>query len=90
MLRRVDCAKVGESPIDGRGLFANANRKAGDTLLYVERPLGSAVSMDKLEDTCANCYAVAEKEDTVVMAKNVKIIMACNGCKVNRYCGKVR
>ena len=81
---------VDKSPIEGRGLFVTCDKGAGETLEYVERPMATALNIKSLDHICSNCFGVAKHRNESIMANQVDSLMMCKGCKVNRFCSKVR
>jgi hypothetical protein len=67
-----------------KGLFATKDLPAGTEIFTIERPLISALSKERLDDTCANCYKSGGE-----VAGGVEALKACTGCKQVKYCGKV-
>jgi hypothetical protein len=67
-----------------KGLFATKDLPAGVEIFTIERPLISALSKERLNDTCANCYKSSSE-----VAGGVDALKACTGCKQAKYCGKV-
>ena len=81
---------VDKSQIHGRGLFVTCDKAAGETLEYVERPMAIALNIKSLDHVCSNCFGVAKHRNEFIMANQVDSLMMCKGCKVNRFCSKVR
>jgi hypothetical protein len=84
-------AEVRKSGIDGRGLFATKGIEAGQLIFKKSRPLVAALDVQRLEDTCANCFQSqlggAIYDPTV--AEHIADVKKCTGCRMVAYCGKV-
>lgn len=81
---------VDKSSIEGRGLFALVDKPAGETLLFLPRPMAAALNIGSLDRVCSNCFGVVKHRKEHIMAKQVDNLMLCKGCKVNKFCSKVR
>ncbi|KAF2754334.1 SET domain-containing protein [Pseudovirgaria hyperparasitica] len=88
-------AYVTKSPTSGNGLFAKKEVGGGELIVKLARPMIAALDYSRLEDTCANCYAsktassIRNREYGKAGEQFFKL-SACTGCKVVKYCGKVR
>lgn len=81
-------AYIKESPTAGNGLFASGDIPPGQLVLSLARPLISVVDIKHLADTCSNCFATSASP--IGRDEGEFEVRACTGCKVLRYCGKVR
>lgn len=85
----VTSASSRESPIQGRGLFADSDIAGGELILSIPRPLIAVLSASRLADTCSECFkwegdpTVSNESDGIIKVK------ACTGCQTLRYCSKV-
>ena len=82
---------------DQNGLFHTSDASPGDAILVIPRPWLTIVDSAHLQDTCSECFtwysgsslgansAGAESEDGSSQA-----LKSCLGCKIVRYCNKVR
>lgn len=53
--------EVRPSAIAGNGLFATKDIAAGSTLLLKTRPLIAELDLERLQDTCHNCFMWSQK-----------------------------
>lgn len=81
--------------IAGRGLSTKATVAAGKEILEIERPLAAALNTSHLRDTCDNCYiwvpSSSQGRGSLSSSSGVEVkLKDCLGCKVVRYCSRVR
>lgn len=76
----------------GNGLFASKDIPAGDLILRVDRPFLAVLDSPLLNDACSNCFVWVPQGGAAAGGdgRDNVILRACTGCKVVRYCGKVR
>ena len=70
----------------GRGVFT-VTKQGVSTLMFQERePLVAVLDSPLLTKACAWCFLYSEEASPEDQVK----LSACSGCKILRYCGKVR
>lgn len=75
-------------PGKGTGLFTSQTIPAGELVFAIERPLVQVPDNKHLAKACYNCFYLEPPEGrSAVEARTLK---ACNGCKIVKYCSKVR
>ncbi len=79
------------TPEAGNGLFAVASIALSEPILEIRRPLTQALDTARLKDTCYHCLKLAEKGSVMKDDEKGqgKILRACTGCGIVRYCNKV-
>jgi hypothetical protein len=80
------------TPEAGAGLFAAGQIKLDEVILTVNQPLMLALDTSRLNDTCYYCLLFLERSSSIKRNDKVetKTLRACTGCKIVRYCDKVR
>jgi hypothetical protein len=80
------------TPRAGTGLFAARQIKLNEVILSVNQPLMLALDTARLNDTCYCCLLFREKPGSIkrIDKAETKTLKACTGCKIVRYCDKVR
>jgi hypothetical protein len=80
------------TPEAGTGLFAARQIKLSEAILSVDQPLMLALDTPRLNDTCYYCLLFLERPGSIGRndKAETKTLKACTGCKVVRYCDKVR
>lgn len=82
-------AEVRSSTVSGRGLFAIRDVTAGNALLSLDRPLITALDGERIQDTCAWCFAWTELPVLSGAGVNqATTVNACSGCKKVKYCSR--
>lgn len=88
--------KIGQSSVlgAGRGIFALEGIKAGSEVFRTKKALVTALDYEKMSTTCDFCYFCNEGEvgrdgRLSVAGGNVGELMACDSCKLMRYCSVV-
>lgn len=71
----------------GTSLFTTQPIAAGSLILTDDRPLITTLDTAKLGDHCEWCLASGEEAYDEPEEKNLRL---CKGCKIVRYCSKVR
>jgi hypothetical protein len=76
----------------GTGLFAARQIKLNEAILSVDQPLMLALDTPRLNDTCYCCLLFLERSGSIKRndKAETKTLKACTGCKIVRYCDKVR
>lgn len=85
------------TPSSGTGLFTSQPIDAGELVFKVERPLITVLDSARLRVCCEWCLAGgdgdadddAENNGEAGEGDGVRL-RACTGCKIVRYCSKVR
>lgn len=81
--------EVKSSPLGGRGLFATRTISPGEPLLSLDRPLVTALDVERIPDTCAWCFAWTELPVLSGAGVNqATIVNWCTGCKKVKYCSR--
>jgi hypothetical protein len=80
------------TPAAGTSLFAARQIKLNEAILSVNQPLMLALDTPRLNDTCYCCLLFLERSGWIKRndKTETKTLKACTGCKVVRYCDKVR
>jgi hypothetical protein len=70
----------------GRGLFTTKEVKAYSVILQDKAPFVGVLDSPYLTRACSWCFILPEESSEEDSIK----VSACTGCKILRYCGKVR
>lgn len=89
---------VKDTPASGRGVYATALIPAGTEILVIDDPLLCMPENNMLDTFCNYCLSeettVSEDSDgSVPFSQSYKDpvkLSYCLGCKIVKYCGKVR
>lgn len=73
----------------GTGLFATSTIKTGQAVFNLPATFSTVLSTERLADACSNCFANAPYAANVMADVGIKLRF-CTGCRVVKYCGKVR
>ncbi|KAL4910422.1 hypothetical protein BDW74DRAFT_173878 [Aspergillus multicolor] len=70
----------------GRGLFATRDLRACENVLHIENPFIAILETDRLDSTCSGCFGIGKNQRDA--NENGRILKACTGCHVVKYCDK--
>ena len=84
--------QVAVSEQAGRGMVVMQDVGPQEVLFTTTKPMFAAVEMrqDRTSSTCDNCLVHKSDEYNVATVKREVKLSSCSGCKILRYCGKVR
>ncbi|KAL6703733.1 hypothetical protein ACN47E_009114 [Coniothyrium glycines] len=74
----------------GNGFFVNRDFGAGEAIVTLSRPLVGSLDIERLFDTCANCYTWMGRFSggTRLYVPAGITLQKCGGCQRFRYCSK--
>lgn len=75
-----------KTPSSGTGLFITKDLKAGELVLRDKTPFVAVLDSSVLTKACSWCCLLTEEASL----DDEFSVSACTGCKIVRYCGKVR
>ena len=78
--------EVRTTPTTGNSLFARQDLASSAVVIQDDDPFVAVLDSPMLTVACSWCFFYAEEAAADEQVK----LSACTGCKITRYCGKVR